>query len=234
MKLTVFTKSLAFFIENLKLGGFVPVLGQTFMTITFFLFTISCAGMNQLQYSKIYSRAGWQLPEQVVETLKIKRGQIIADLGAGNGYFTKYLSREVGETGKVYAIEVEPDMVSKLRTKFSDHQPSNVQIILGNATNPNLPEKVDLIFSCNTYHHIENRSAYFSELKKLLKSEGRIAIIDHKDDLTGILRVLVTKDHWSSRETLIKEMKEAGLEEIDRFDFLPTQNFFLFQIRKQN
>lgn len=232
MRLTDFTKILAFLTGNIKLQGVVLVLGQIFISITISLLTISCAGMSQLQYSKIYSRAGWQLPEKVVETLKIKHGQIVADIGAGNGYFTKYLSREVGETGKVYAIEVEQDLFSKLKTKFSDHTPSNIQIILGNATNPNLPEKVDLIFSCNTYHHIENRSAYFSELKKFLKSEGRIAIVDHKDDLTGILRVLVTKDHWSSREILIKEMKEAGFEEIDRFDFLPTQNFFLFQIRK--
>ncbi|MBM9501125.1 methyltransferase domain-containing protein [Leptospira sp. 201903071] len=234
MRLTNLTESLAYVTANIRLRGSVPVLGRVFITITISLVTISCAGMNKLQYSKIYSRAGWQLPEQVVETLEIKPGQSVADLGAGNGYFTKYLSKAVGETGNVFAIEVEPDLVSQLKTKFSDHKPENVRIVLGSSENANLPEKVDLIFSCNTYHHVENRSAYFSELKKFLKPGGRIAIVDHKDDLTGVLRIFVTKDHWSPREILEKEMKEAGFEKIGNFDFLPTQNFFLFQIQKRN
>ncbi|EQA43865.1 cyclopropane-fatty-acyl-phospholipid synthase [Leptospira broomii serovar Hurstbridge str. 5399] len=191
--------------------------------------TISCAGIEKLKFSKIYARAGWQYPEQVVEILEIKHGQFIADLGAGSGYFAKYFSDAVGETGRIYVNEVDPELVLKLQNKFHDRDPNNVRAILGNQASANLPEKVDLIFSCNTYHHLENRPAYFSELKKYLKPGGRIAIIDHKDNLTGILRIFVTKGHWSSVEMMQKEMKEAGFEESNSFDFLPTQNFLIFK-----
>ena len=204
---------------------------KTILVIAFFTCLTGCSGLSKLDFWTLYERAGWQLPDQVIESLNIELGDHVADIGAGGGYFTFLLAQAVGPTGRVYAVDVEMDITAELEYLVNENSSFNVVVILGEFEDPLLPDgTIDLVFLCNTYHHIESRVDYFSNLKADLKSEGRVAIIDMKDDLTGILSLFATAGHWTPRQLLFTEMERAGYRHQSGFDFLPVQNFEIFSV----
>lgn len=175
-------------------------------------------------------RTKWQKPDRVVKLLKIRPENRVADVGAGDGFFVEYLSKAVGPSGVVYAVEIDAERVSELKTLTNEENLTNVRVTLGQADDPLLPDrKLDLIFLCNAYHHIENRKDYFSGLRADLRKGGRIAIIEMTDDSKGFLGVFVRDDHSTNRAVIVQEMREAGYLEVDSYDFLPIQNFTIFE-----
>ena len=126
---------------------------------------------------------------------------------------------------------LEQEITEQLADRVAEENHFNVVVILGEFEDPLLPdETIDLVFLCNTYHHIENRVDYFSDLKTDLKSDGRVVVIDMKDDLTGILRLFATAPHWTPKQLLLNEMEQAGYRHQSGFDFLPVQNFEVFAV----
>ena len=177
-------------------------------------------------------RASWQHPDRVITSLCLKPGDHVADIGAGDGYFTFLLAEAVGPEGKVYAVEVTDVKVRKLAKRAAEKGYTNVEVILGPFDDPLLPDQtIDLAFLCNTYHHIDNRPTYFSQLRSDLRQNGRVAIIDLRGDLTGIARLFVSPAHRTPSKQLYEEMDEAGYERIGSFDYLPVQNFIIFAAR---
>jgi len=170
-----------------------------------------------------------QKPSQVIEALGIKPGMAVADLGSGSGYFTRRFVEAVTETGRVYAVDVEPEMLDYVKESIVHmHIPSTVEFVLARPDNPKLPfESVDLIFICNTFHHLENRPTYFEHLKSALKPGGRIAIVDfYHDDRSGDLGF--SKQHLVPRETVLEEMGKGGYKLAREHTFLPRQYFLEF------
>ena len=188
-----------------------------------FLFA-GCAALKQCAYEGL-SRNDWQQPERVIQSLQIHPGQTIADLGAGSGYFTFRLAQAAGPSGKVYAIDVDQEMTELVARKAKERRAENVEVILAKPEDPMLPERsIDLVFSANTYHHIDNRVSYFSKLRKALRSTGRLAIIDYdrRSWWTGLLK------HYTPSEFIKREMEQAGYRLVREFDFLDRQSFLLF------
>ncbi len=107
------------------------------------------------------ARDAWQMPARVVEALQLKPGHVIADIGAGSGYFTVRLANSSGAP-KVYAVDIEPSMVEYVTHRAMREGLKNVTAVLGGADRSNLPEPVDLVLVVDTYHHIPNRVAYFT------------------------------------------------------------------------
>lgn len=174
-------------------------------------------------------RDAYQKPVQVIEALKVKPGMAVADLGSGSGYFTRRFLEAVTETGKVYAVDVEPEMLAYVKESVARMNiPSSAEFILGQPDNPKLPAvSVDLIFVCNTIHHLEERTRYFRELSPALKSGGRITIIDfYPDERSGELGF--PKRHLVARDTVISELTEAGYRLVHEHTFLPKQYFLEF------
>lgn len=170
-----------------------------------------------------------QKPAQVVEALGLKPGMRIADLGAGSGYFTRRFVEAVAETGKVYVIDVEQEALKYVEDSLIHmHRPFDAEFILARPDNPKIPvESVDLIFVCNTYHHLEDRTVYFGNLRSSLTPGGRIAIIDfYHDDRSGELGF--PKRHLVSREKVVEEMTGAGYRLAEEHTFLPKQYFLEF------
>ena len=185
--------------------------------------------LTKLDFAKVPTRASWQLPKKVVAALGIQPGNRVADLGAGDGYFTFLLADAVGSKGRVYAVDIEEHIVTGLDAKAQIKDYGNVDAVLGELRDPRLPDRgIDLIFLCNTYHHIENRTNYFERLKEDLRPGGRVAVVDMRDDLEGIATWFTQRDHWIARATLEGEMDIAGYRLVERFDFLPVQNFAIF------
>ncbi len=183
-----------------------------------------CSGIKRRIYEPA-DRDSWQLPERVIESLSIAPGQRVADLGAGGGYFTFRLASAVGPTGVVYAVDVDPDMTGFLETRAAEGNHTNVEVLLVDPSEPELPNaRLDLIFTCNTYHHLEERPAYFRRLKRYLSPEGRVAIIDHKPE--GWFQRFFP--HSSRSETIRAEMEAAGYRLQSNYAYLPKQSFLVF------
>ncbi|HWR58476.1 MAG TPA: class I SAM-dependent methyltransferase, partial [Thermodesulfovibrionales bacterium] len=106
-------------------------------------------------------RSKWQKPEEVVDALAIKKGDSVADIGAGSGYFTAILARKVGVNGKVYAVDIEKRMLEHVANKAKKEGLNNIEFILSKTDDPLLPiASMDLIFVCNTYVYLEKRDSY--------------------------------------------------------------------------
>jgi ubiquinone/menaquinone biosynthesis C-methylase UbiE len=183
--------------------------------------------LTKWDYTNLTSRAGWQQPDRVIESLDIQPGEHVADVGAGDGYFTFRLAAAVGPAGRVYAVEVDDERVAELEKGARDGGHENVVVVRGEYSDPLLPDgKIDLVLLCNSYHHIEDRVAYFDRLRADLSDGGRVALIDMKSSL--LVRLFVPHDHWTTVETMTDEMGKAGYTLAGRFDFLPAQNFAVF------
>ena len=177
--------------------------------------------------SHAFSREGWELPDQVVEALQIHAGDQVADIGAGEGYFTFRFAGAVGPTGTVFAVDVDPTVIEKLKASVRARDSANVTVILGEYDNPLVPDgEIDLAFVCNTYHHIENRSEYFSALKADLSPGGRLVVMEWKP--VPLAHLLLPHGHWSAKELIEEEMGQAGYTLEKSFDFLPGPHLHVF------
>jgi ubiquinone/menaquinone biosynthesis C-methylase UbiE len=167
----------------------------------------------------------WQKPAEVVRAMKLRPGDIVADLGAGTGYFTRRFALAVAPSGKALGLDIEPNMVNYMNDDAKKLKLSNYEARIIKTDNPELPpQSVDVIFLCNTYHHIENRVEYFRNISKSLKPGGRVINVDfYKNTDFGPPR-----KHKIAREVVLKEMKTAGYHLIKSHDILPQQYFMEF------
>jgi arsenite methyltransferase len=181
------------------------------------------AYMNALEDPK---RDQYQKPHEVLTALKINPGEVIADIGAGTGYFTFRLAHFVADKGRVYAVDVSPDMIRHINRRIRDTKATNVVSILAEVDDPLLPERsVNRIFICDVWHHVENQTKYLSLMKKLLKPGGEIVMIDfHKKELP----LGPPMQMKIAREDLIKQMEGNGFRLTQEHKFLPYQYFLVF------
>lgn len=172
------------------------------------------------------SRDEWQKPHEVIQALALKPDAIVADIGSGTGYFAVRFANMVPQ-GRVYGVDIEPDMVKYLSERAKREKRDNVVAIAGSPDDPRLPEKADLILMVDVFHHIEDRAAYFRKLQASLKPGGRIAIIDFRlDSADG-----PPKDARIAPERVIGELKGAGYALATQYRFLPNQYFLVFTPR---
>jgi arsenite methyltransferase len=173
-------------------------------------------------------RDTYQKPDEVLEALQIDEGEVVADIGAGSGYFTLRLAREVGRTGRVYAVDVSPDMILHLNRRIRDARLRNVVSLLVPPDDPLLPEaSIDRFFFCDVWHHVEQQAAYLEHIRRALRPGGRIVMIDfHKKDLP----VGPPVEMKIAREELIAQMKEHGFSLVKEHTFLPYQYFLVFEL----
>jgi predicted methyltransferase len=168
-------------------------------------------------------RDEWQKPHEVIQALKLNPDAVIGDIGSGTGYFAVRFANMVPK-GRVYGVDIEPDMVKYLAERAKREKRDNVIAIRGAPDDPKLPEKADLILMVDVFHHIEDRAAYFRRLRGSLKPGGRIAIIDFRlDSPDG-----PPKTARVAPERVIAELKAAGYKLTAQHRFLPNQYFLVF------
>jgi len=152
-------------------------------------------------------RDAWQKPQEVVALLGDVKGKTVVDLGAGTGYFLPFLSRAVGESGKVLALDIEPDMVRYMQERAVRQGLKNVEVRKSDGADPGLPAGVaERVLIVDVWHHIPERSAYGKKLLSVLAPSGAVFVVDFKlDSKHG-----PPKEHRLQPEQVMAELKEAG------------------------
>jgi ubiquinone/menaquinone biosynthesis C-methylase UbiE len=175
------------------------------------------------------ARDAYQKPDEVLRALALREGERVADIGAGTGYFALRLARAVGPTGRVYAVDVSPDMVRLLNRRVRDAKLANVVTVLADTDDPLLAEaSVDRVVIVNTWHHVDARPKYLEILRRVLKPGGQVVQIDfHKRDLP----VGPPAGMKIAREDVVGEMEAAGFRLAAEHSFLPYQYFLVFDVR---
>jgi ubiquinone/menaquinone biosynthesis C-methylase UbiE len=169
----------------------------------------------------------YQKPQEVMKALAIREGESIADIGAGSGYFAIRLAHHVGPRGRVFAVDISPDMIRHLNARVRDMDLANVSPILARADDPLLPQPVDRIVFVDVWHHIENQAGYLTLIKKLLKPGGQVVMIDfHKRELP----VGPPVGMKIAREDLLEQMQTHGFQLATEHTFLPYQYFLVFKV----
>jgi len=171
-------------------------------------------------------RDAYQKPHEVLTALNLKPGEVIADIGAGSGYFTFPIAHHLGPEGKVYAVDVSSDMILHLNRRIRDLKTTNVVSVLADPDDPLLPEQsVNRFFICDVWHHVENPSKYLGMIKKVLKPGGQVIMIDFQKKELPFGPPMEMK---IAREDLIKQMESNGFRLAKEHSFLPYQYFLVF------
>jgi arsenite methyltransferase len=173
-------------------------------------------------------RAATQKLDEVLADLSLKPGMIVADIGAGSGFFSRPIAKAVGPKGKVYAVDIQQGLLDFINKRDAEENIHNVQTVLGEFDDPKIPARnVDLAFINDVLHHIEHRAAYLKALGTYIKPNGRIAIIEmNKDDPnTGHKN---QPELLVAREDIVQWMSDAGFKLVEEHaDLFPGTKWFL-------
>ena len=169
-------------------------------------------------------RDAWQKPHEVIGALALAPDAVVADIGAGTGYFSVRLANMLPR-GRVYAVDIEPDMVRYLAERAKREKRVNMVAVAGEPGDPKLPAGVDLVLMVDVHHHIDDRVRYFRALRDSLKPGARVAIIDFRPDAP----MGPPRSARLPAEAVIDELKQAGYRLTQEHGFLPNQYFLVFE-----
>ncbi len=166
--------------------------------------------------------------DKVLECLEIKRGDIIADIGSGGGYFAARFAERTGTDGKVFAIDTNRKLLSSVEKSMKKRQVYNVVPIMGTEEGFDLPEEsCHMIFMRNVLHHIADPVSYISHMRRYLKQDGKIAIIEWLPDKSD--NYVTRAGHCLPGKEIIDILEKAGFLRLKSFDFLKRQSFNLWK-----
>jgi ubiquinone/menaquinone biosynthesis C-methylase UbiE len=165
--------------------------------------------------------------ETMVKALNVQPGQTVCDMGCGNGFYTLKLAKLVGEQGRVYAVDIQREMLGLLEESAKDENFDNVETVLGTVVDPKLPEaSMDLVLLVDVYHEFSHPEQMLAAIRKSLKPNGRVALVEFRgeDPLVPIKPL-----HKMSKEQIMKEFPPNGFKLVAEFDELPWQHLMFFQ-----
>ena len=166
-------------------------------------------------------------PDRLVRALKIPKGAVVVDLGAGVGYFTWRLARQVGPSGKVIAVDIQQRMLDLLTRNMARRGIRNVEIVLGAEDDPRLPEgKADLVLLVDVYHELARPQAIMRRVRRSLKPDGRLVLVEYrKEDPTIPIHPLHKMTVGEARA----EIEPVGFRFHELMSFLPRQHVIVFK-----
>jgi len=159
---------------------------------------------------------------RVMDILSIQPGKTVADIGAGSGWFTVRAARRVGETGTVYAVDINPDAIRYVSNRAQKEQLNNIKAVLGKPDNPLLPANaVDSVLLLKTYHEVAEPVTLLRNLKASLRPGAKVGIIDRNGN---------GEDHGVARDIVIREAQEAGYRLQEEYDFVKPDKMDYFLV----
>ena len=182
-----------------------------------------------------YTGAPWLVREsrqreedcrQLLKELDVRPGQTLCDVGCGNGFYTLPMARLTGSEGKVYAVDIQPEMLTMLEGRANQAGIENVETILSTQTDPRLPEgSIDLLLLVDVYHEFSHPKEMLQAIRKSLKSDGQIALAEFRAEDP---RVPIKPLHKMSKKQILREFTANGFKLVREFDDLPWQHLMFF------
>ena len=199
---------------------------EKFRSIVPALFSVLLLFVSTAVSGQAYGRDNWQKPDEVVKSMDLKPGDVIADIGAGDGYFTRHFARAVHPGGQALGLEVVSSNVESMRKDAERLGLDSYKAVLVEPDDPGFePGSMDVVFLCNAYHHLSNRVDYFKKVSGGLKENGRVVIIDFYN---RTMDVGPPPNHTLAKEVVLEEMKEAGYQLLSDNKFLEYQYYLEF------
>jgi ubiquinone/menaquinone biosynthesis C-methylase UbiE len=163
----------------------------------------------------------------LLAALDVKPGQVVCDMGCGNGFYTLQLAKLVGPKGRVLAVDIQSEMLHMLSERAKEAQLTNIELIEGTTIDPKLPEGgVDLILLVDVYHEFSNPEQMLAAMRKSLKPKGRIALAEFRSEDP---QVPIKPEHKMSKRQIRKEFPSNGFRLVEQFDKLPWQHLMFFE-----
>jgi len=164
---------------------------------------------------------------RLLDALELRDGETVVDLGAGSGYFTFRIAPRIGRTGKVLAVEIQDEMLQKIRQRAQALKITNVEAVKGTETDPKLPVKgVDLVLMVDVYHELAYPFEVMTKIREALKPSGRLFVVEFRKEDPG---VRIAELHKMSVTQLKTEMNAAGLAHVQTLETLPLQHIVIFK-----
>jgi ubiquinone/menaquinone biosynthesis C-methylase UbiE len=173
------------------------------------------------------SRVLEERPQLLVDSLGLEPGDVVADIGSGSGYFTRRLAPKVGPSGRVLAVDIQPEMLALLKRNLQREGIRNVKMILGTELSPKLPDaSVDVVLMVDVYHEFSFPHEMMTAIRRALKPDGRVVWVEYRmeDPLVPIKRL-----HKMSRAQVIKEASYQGFKWVKAYEKLPRQHVLFFR-----
>ncbi|MDQ2948510.1 MAG: class I SAM-dependent methyltransferase [Acidobacteriota bacterium] len=180
--------------------------------------------------------AGWlerserekeEAPSSAIDSLGIKKGMNVADIGAGTGYFSFRLARRVGPSGRVYANDIQPEMLDRIREKAHAEGVTNVEAVLGGEADPKLPlGKMDIVIMVDVYHELSQPQEMLQRIRASLKPDGRLILLEYRKEDPAIP---IRPDHKMSIPEVKTEVEAEGFKMDKVLETLPRQHIFFFK-----
>jgi cyclopropane fatty-acyl-phospholipid synthase-like methyltransferase len=199
---------------------------SVFTLITFFSF-------SQDQWKDVYKegawaeRDAWQKPQELVKQLNIRKGSQVADIGCHEGYMTFKLAKEVGESGKVFAVDVNQSKLDKLKEHIEQRKVNNITLVKGDYDNPKLPSNaLDAVIILDTYHEMDDHDKILLHIKAALKPGGRLVLCEPiAEDRKNPTRSEQEKKHELGINFAWADLEKAG------FKILTKQDSFVDRLK---
>ena len=195
----------------------------------FLLFSVFTTNLFSQENSKVQVESWevrhnkYQPPEVIMDTIGLKEGMSIGEIGAGKGRFTVWLADRVGEKGRVYANDISKKALSHLEQRCKDNNINNIITILGEVDNPCFEENtLDIAFMVNVYHHLEKPVELVKNIIPSLKLDGILAIIEHETKKSGY-----SLHESTPKQQMTDQLKQAGFEVIQIETFLERDNIYI-------
>jgi ubiquinone/menaquinone biosynthesis C-methylase UbiE len=212
-----------------------------FRTLAFILLVLVATGWSQTQVRRqpapvmSVEGADWltrperiqeEDPDRMLSALDIKKGSVVADIGAGVGYHVWRLAEIVGPTGKVIGEDIQDAMIRLLKKNIDDRKLKNVEIVLGTPTDPKLPAKaLDLVLMVDVYHEFSEPATMMKHIQNALKPDGRVVLVEFRKEDP---RVPIQPLHKMSVEEVRSELEPLGFKFQRSLEFLPWQHILIF------
>jgi ubiquinone/menaquinone biosynthesis C-methylase UbiE len=205
----------------LRAQGVHPITGRQIAGV------LSAAGSDWLDRPE---REEEEEPDKALEAIGIRRGMIIADVGSGSGFMSFKMAKLVGPSGKVYANDIQPEMLEIVKTRARQNKITNVETVLGTDRDPKLPGgTIDLILLVDVYHEFSHPQAMLDRMRESLKPGGRLVLLEYrKEDPT----VPIRPEHKMSVAEVKAELEPEGFQFDQTIEVLPRQHILVFRPRK--
>lgn len=195
--------------------------------LRYLLVSICLFGLiNNLGYAQNSYRDAIQKPEAIMDTIGVNEGMIIGEAGAGEGYFTFWLSKRVGEKGKIYANDIKESVLEKIKKRCEREGISNITTIPGKQNDPLFPKgKLDMVVMLLAFHEFENHVQWLECVKASMKPNAALVIIERDPEKIGS-----GWDHFMKKDEILETVKKANFELVRVETFLKNDNIFIFRL----